>query len=332
MRDRSTLRLVITRSVALRNTLINKGAERTRLIMDIHTGAQTKNEKRVWPLLAAAGMLHARWSGTLATTAAVRVLVESEVVVEVVVARVVSIGNATATTPLQRHRQTRQPSGAHPLEREQRCHRRRQSPRRRRGRCQDRRRQHGGQVEPARGVPPLARTTRAEQGRRRRRRTVTATATTASATCVRACEQLASLSVGRLERAGPAPVTASVSCDSWVSIAGVSAGAASATGDAGGGAAAVDEAAVDEAAGAPSPPPPPSGSLSKLRSSSKSSLPELHPSATRPRPPPPTPSPDAAAVRCAPAGAGAAPPPPPSESSSSSWSLSGSSPPARWAG
>ena len=97
--------------------------------MDIHTGAQTKNEKRVWPLLAAAGMLHARWSGsrrTLATTAAVRVLVESEVVVEVVVARVVSIGNATATTPLQRHRQTRQPSGAHPLEREQRCHRRRQ--------------------------------------------------------------------------------------------------------------------------------------------------------------------------------------------------------------
>ena len=67
--------------------------------MDIHTGAQTKNEKRVWPLLAAAGMLHARWSGTLATTAAVRVLVESEVVVEVVVARVVSIGNATATTP-----------------------------------------------------------------------------------------------------------------------------------------------------------------------------------------------------------------------------------------
>ena len=93
----------------MRNTLINKGAERTRLIMDIHTGAQTKNEKRVWPLLAAAGMLHARWSGTLATTAAVRVLVESEVVVEVVVARVVSIGNATATTPLQRHRQTRQP-------------------------------------------------------------------------------------------------------------------------------------------------------------------------------------------------------------------------------
>ena len=79
----------------MRNTLINKGAERTRLIMDIHTGAQTKNEKRDWPLLAAAGMLHARWSGsrrTLATTAAVRVLVESEVVVEVVVARVVSIG------------------------------------------------------------------------------------------------------------------------------------------------------------------------------------------------------------------------------------------------
>ena len=52
VRDRSTLRLVITRSVTLRNTLIyNEGAERTRLIMDIHTGAQTKNEKRVWPLL-----------------------------------------------------------------------------------------------------------------------------------------------------------------------------------------------------------------------------------------------------------------------------------------
>ena len=93
VRDRSTLRLVITRSVALRNTLIiNKGAERTRLIMDIHTGAQTKNEKRVWPLLAAAGMLHARWSGsrrTLATTAAVRVLVVVVVAVRVVAASTV---------------------------------------------------------------------------------------------------------------------------------------------------------------------------------------------------------------------------------------------------
>lgn len=46
--------------------------------------------------------LRARWSGsrrTAATTAAVRVLVEAEVVVDVVVARVVSMSNATATTP-----------------------------------------------------------------------------------------------------------------------------------------------------------------------------------------------------------------------------------------
>ena len=245
MRDRSTLRLVITRSVALRNTLINKGAERTRLIMDIHTGAQTKNEKRVWPLLAAAGMLHARWSGTLATTAAVRVLVESEVVVEVVVARVVSIGNATATTPLQRHRQTRQPparAGAalaataavrvlvvvvvavrvvaastvgrvslrvvFLLLHEQRA----------------RSKVGAGGVAPSPPPPPPP----APPTARMRPR-------------LRAAGEL---SVGRLERAAPAPDTASVSCDSWASIAGVSAGAASATGDAGGGEAAGDEAAA----------------------------------------------------------------------------------------
>ncbi len=46
--------------------------------------------------------LRARWSGsrrTVATTAAVRVLVEAEVVDDVVVARVVSMSDATATTP-----------------------------------------------------------------------------------------------------------------------------------------------------------------------------------------------------------------------------------------
>ena len=93
------------------------------------TPVHRQKMKNVFGRFSKHTLTHARWSGsrrTLATTAAVRVLVESEVVVEVVVARVVSIGNATATTPLQRHRQTRQPSGAHPLEREQRCHRRRQ--------------------------------------------------------------------------------------------------------------------------------------------------------------------------------------------------------------
>ena len=47
VRDRSTLRLVITRSVTLRNTLIYKGAERTRLMMDIHTGAQPPKQRNI---------------------------------------------------------------------------------------------------------------------------------------------------------------------------------------------------------------------------------------------------------------------------------------------
>ena len=66
------------------------------------TPVHRQKMKNVFGRFSKHTLTHARWSGsrrTLATTAAVRVLVESEVVVEVVVARVVSIGNATATTP-----------------------------------------------------------------------------------------------------------------------------------------------------------------------------------------------------------------------------------------